>query len=52
MRAYFTDIPKKGISMIILKITGFCTLGFGTLVALLSSAFGPDLVLGIFAVLL
>ena len=38
--------------MIILKITALCTLGFGTLVALLSSEFGPDLVLGIFAGLL
>jgi hypothetical protein len=38
--------------MIILKITALCTFGFGMLLALLSSEFGPDLVLGVFAGLL
>ena len=38
--------------MIIFKVTALCTLGFGTLVALLSSEFGPDALLGILGGLL
>ena len=35
--------------MIILKITALSVLGLGTIVGLLSSQLGPDLVLGPFA---
>ena len=38
--------------MITLKIVALCALGVGTIVGLLSSQFGPDLVLGLFTGLL
>jgi hypothetical protein len=38
---------KRGFQMIILKLTGLCTIGAGSIAAVLASELGPDLALAI-----